>query len=38
MTMLDQLPGIGFISCFFRAFDRLDAVIIRWMCDVRFRG
>jgi len=26
-----------FISGFFRAFDHLDAVIVRWMCEVRFR-
>jgi hypothetical protein len=48
MTVLDQLPGImltvalacvayKFISGFFRAFDHLDAVIVRWMCEVRFR-
>jgi hypothetical protein len=48
MTMLDQLPGImlavaivcaacRFTSGFFRAFDHLDAVIVRWLCEVRFR-
>jgi hypothetical protein len=46
--MLDQLPAImlalaiactayRFTSGFFRAFDHLDAVIVRWMCEVRFR-
>jgi hypothetical protein len=47
--MLDQLPEImlaiaagsvacGFINGLFGAFDQLDAVIVRWMCGVRFRG
>jgi len=47
VTMLDQLPEIMLtvgIACvaykftrgFFRAFDHLDAVIVRWMCEVRF--
>jgi len=47
--MLDHLPGIvlavavacaayWFTSGFFRAFDHLDAVIVRCMCEVRFRS
>lgn len=46
--MLDQLSAImlavaitygasRFLDGFFRAFDQLDAVIVRWMREVRFR-
>jgi hypothetical protein len=33
-----RLYGSRFINGLFRAFDHLDAVIIRWMRDDRFRG
>jgi hypothetical protein len=36
--MYERLCGVRFVNGLFRAFDHLDAVIVRWMCGDRFRG
>jgi hypothetical protein len=33
--MYARLIGVGFINGLFRAFDHLDAAIVRWMCGDR---
>jgi hypothetical protein len=36
--MYERLYGVRFFDGLFRAFDHLDAVIVRWMCGHRFRA
>ena len=36
--MYARVSGVRFINGLFRAFDHLDAAIVRWMCGDRLGG